>query len=100
MVVEYDLDSKPLRKYTGLKKPVDITPLADGTILLVDEEASAVMVFDGDGRVRWREKIGEHPLRARPRPGSLFWVDFITRRRPGRHNFHVERWRRPPAVVP
>jgi 4-amino-4-deoxy-L-arabinose transferase-like glycosyltransferase len=74
MVVEYDLGSKPVRKYIGLKKPVDITPLVDGTLLLVDEEAGEVMVFDADGTVRWREQIGEHPLRARPRPGGGFLV--------------------------
>jgi len=74
MVVEYDLDSKPLRKYVGLKKPVDITPLADGTLLLVDEDAREVMVFDAAGTVRWREQIGEHPVRARPRPGGGFLV--------------------------
>ncbi len=73
-VVEYDLDLQPVRAWTGLEKPTDITPFPDGTILLVDEEMRRVMLLDPSGPPRWSEPIGELPARARPRPGGGYLV--------------------------
>ncbi len=70
LVVEYDRDFKPLRKLRGLHKPSDLTPLADGGLLLVDQDAHEVLQLDAAGAVRWRQRIGLFPVRARLRPGG------------------------------
>lgn len=93
MLVEYDLSFRPLRKYTGLQAPSDVTPLADGTILLVDEGSQTVMLFDHEGRIHWSEQIGKSPTRARPRPeGGLLVTsgDEVIALRPDR----TVEWRR------
>jgi hypothetical protein len=69
-LVEYDTEFRPLRRFTGLRKPVDLTPLADGSVLLVDEGDRRVMQFDTSGTVLWSEHIEDPPLRARPRSGG------------------------------
>ena len=73
-IIEYNLAFEPIRAWTGLEQPVDITPLSDGTILLVDEELRRVMLLDPSGLIRWSEKIGQLPARARPRPGGGYLV--------------------------
>ena len=74
MVVEYDMDFRPVRRYPGLEEPTDITVLADGALLLVDKGAGRVMLVDSDGELRWNEQVGDRPVRARPRPGGGFLI--------------------------
>jgi 4-amino-4-deoxy-L-arabinose transferase-like glycosyltransferase len=67
-IVEYDLRFRPQRVYVGFRKPTDITPLADGSLLVADEGAEEVVAFDpSKGTISYR-----HPfsgiLRVRPRP--------------------------------
>src|SRR5271157_2703666 len=73
MIVEYDRELQPIRKYTGLYKPVDITPIGADRLLLVDE-AREVILARRNGTVLWREAIGGWPMRARPRPGGGYLV--------------------------
>jgi 4-amino-4-deoxy-L-arabinose transferase-like glycosyltransferase len=77
MVVEYDLSFKPLCRYAGLQWPVDVTPLSDGTILVADQGALAVLLLDAGGGLLWREQLAPHPIRARPRPGGGFLITSI-----------------------
>ena len=79
LIVEYDRDLLPIRKYTGLHKPVDITPIGTDRLLLVDEGARQVILARRDGTVLWRDAFGGSPLRARPRPGGGFLVTTIDR---------------------
>ncbi len=74
LIIEYDRDLQPIRKYTGLRKPVDITPIGADRLLLVDEAAHEVILTERNGTVLWRDPFGGNPLRARPRPGGGFLV--------------------------
>ena len=68
-IVEYDLGFRPQRVYSGFQKPTDITPLADGSLLVADEGAQEVVAFDpSTGKVLYRSKFPSGVLRARPRP--------------------------------
>lgn len=69
-VIEYDENLQPVRKYTGLELPSDITPLPDGSLLLVDRRAHRVLQLDPAGQVAWSDSIVNVPQRARPRPGG------------------------------
>ncbi len=67
-IVEYDLRFRPQRVYAGFRKPTDVTPLADGSLLVADEGAQEVVAFDpSKGTIFYR-----HPFagiqRVRPRP--------------------------------
>jgi len=73
-IVEYDRDLHPIRRFAGLHKPVDITPIGSDRLLIVDEAAEQVILARRDGAVLWREAIGGAPLRARPRPGGGYLV--------------------------
>jgi Dolichyl-phosphate-mannose-protein mannosyltransferase len=66
-VVEFDRDFQPLRRYVGFERPTDVTPLDDGTYLIVDEIAGDVLSLDPRGAVVWREHFGGGVQRARPR---------------------------------
>lgn len=74
LIIEYDRELQPIRKYTGLRKPVDVTPIGTDRILLVDEAAREVILIERDGTVLWRDGFGGSPLRARPRPGGGFLI--------------------------
>lgn len=67
-VNRYDASSRLIGRIVGLERPVDVTSLPDGSLLLVDEGTNAVLLIDPSGSLAWREQIGSHPLRARPRP--------------------------------
>lgn len=69
-ILEYDGNLEPLREYTGLELPADITPLPDGSLLLVDRGAHRVLQLDPAGRVAWSDSIVAVPMRARPRSGG------------------------------
>ncbi|MBK9963945.1 MAG: glycosyltransferase family 39 protein [Holophagales bacterium] len=73
-IIEYDRDLQPIRKYTGLHKPVDITPIGADRLLIVDEAAHEVILTGRNGTVLWRDAFGGNPLRARPRPGGGFLI--------------------------
>ncbi len=68
-IVEYDLRFRPLRIYVGFRKPTDITPLADGSLLVADEGAQEILAFDpSTGTISYRCKFSSGVLRVRPRP--------------------------------
>ncbi len=67
-IVEYDLRFRPQRVHVGFQKPTDITPLADGSLLVADEGAEEVLAFDpSTGTISYRRKFSG-VLRVRPRP--------------------------------
>ncbi len=67
-IVEYDLRFRPQRVYVGFRKPTDITPLPDGSLLVADEGAEEVLAFDPSrGTILYRRKFSG-VLRVRPRP--------------------------------
>lgn len=67
-IVEYDSGFRPQRVYVGFRKPTDITPLADGSLLVADEGAEEVLAFDpSTGTVSYRRKFSG-VMRVRPRP--------------------------------
>jgi 4-amino-4-deoxy-L-arabinose transferase-like glycosyltransferase len=68
-IVEYDFDFKPQKVYVGFRTPTDITPLADGSLLVADEGAQEVVAFDpSTGAISYRRRFLSGVLRARPRP--------------------------------
>jgi hypothetical protein len=69
-VIEYNENLEPVRKYAGLQLPSDITPLADGSLLLVDRRAHRIVQLDPAGRVVWSDSIVAVPQRVRPLPGG------------------------------
>src|SRR5262249_34648385 len=66
MLVEYDASFRPLRRWKGFERVVDVTSFADGSMLLVDEAASRIIMLGAHNDLQWSAAIGEHPLRARP----------------------------------
>ena len=68
-IVEYDLEFRPQKVYVGFRRPTDITPLPDGSLLVADEGAQEVVAFDPSaGTIAYRHKFPSGVLRARPRP--------------------------------
>jgi len=67
-IVEYDLRFRQERVYVGFRKPTDVTPLADGSLLVADEGAEEVVAFDpSKGTISYRRPFSG-VLRVRPRP--------------------------------
>jgi 4-amino-4-deoxy-L-arabinose transferase-like glycosyltransferase len=77
MVVEYDEDFAPLRRFVGFEFPSDITPLADGSFLVVDQVAHRIVQITPENTIAWSGEIGRGPQRIRRRPQGGFLLTSV-----------------------